>query len=325
MLLAADIGGTKTLLQLSDETGRVVRQRRYDSARYADFDALLEDFTAGAGLSEPVDSACFAVAGPINGRRASVTNLPWQLDADQLAARFSIRRLQLCNDFAAVGHGISTLEKDDVLTLQTGVEVDGPRAVLGAGTGLGQAVLVRQDTKWHVLATEGGHVDFAPGDRTQMLLLEHLFARFGHVSWERILSGTGLVTLYHFLRDYRQHDEHPDLRLAMVQGDAAAAISEFAARQRDALAVEALALFFSIYGAQAGNLALNVLPTAGLYIAGGIAQNNVFMFEQPGFLDAFLNKGRMRGLLERIPVHLVLQAEVGLNGARLLARQALYN
>jgi glucokinase len=191
---------------------------------------------------------------------------------------------------------------------------------------LGQAILVEHDQGWQVLATEGGHVDFAPTDRMQLRLLEHLFERFGYyVCYERLLSGEGLVTIYNFLRDYRQIDENPELRIAMVNDDAAAAISDFAAQQQDPLAVEALDMFFAIYGAQAGNLALSVLSNQGLYIAGGIAGKNIDKFSDGTFMQAFLAKGRMRAVLEKIPVRVILQPEIGLTGARLLAQKAMYN
>ena len=188
----------------------------------------------------------------------------------------------------------------------------------------GQAYLFEQAANWQVIATEGGHTDFAPTTRTQVRLLEHLFDRFGHVSYERLVSGNGLITIYHFLRDYRQHEEDPACRVAMVNDDPANVISEFASKG-EPLAQEAMDLFFSIYGAQAGNLALTVMPKAGLYIAGGIAAKNVQLLQQSDFMRAFVDKGRMQSVLEKIPVKLILQPEVGLIGARLLATKAMYN
>ena len=324
-LLAVDIGGTKTLFQLSSEQGDVILEQSYVSQDFSSFDLALAEFLNQQQIKDyRIDSACFAVAGPVSGRDANVTNLPWQLNADDLADKFNIDHVYLCNDFAAVAHGISCLTDDEVITLQQGeVDDNSPRAVIGAGTGLGQALLFPETDGWRVVATEGGHVDFAPTDRIQILLLEHLIERFGHVSYERIVSGAGLVTIYEFLRAYEQHDENPDLRQAMVAGDPAAAISQFALENNDSLALESLDLFIKIYGAQAGNLALTILPMAGLYLAGGIAAKNYQRFLKGPFIDAFTAKGKMESLVKKIPVRLILQPKVGLMGARLLAQQII--
>jgi glucokinase len=323
LVLAADIGGTKSLLQLSTAAGEVVSSRRYESREFDGLDAILEDFLAPHQAGH-IAQACLAVAGPVMGITARVTNLPWQLDAADIEQRFAIDKVLLCNDFEAAAQGIEGLQEDDVFTLQAGDPQLAPRAIIGAGTGLGQAYLVPQASVWQVVATEGGHTDFAPTDLIQVRLFEQLHERFGHVSYERLLSGEGLKTIYHFLRDYLQLDENAECRLAMVQGDAAAAISEFA-RAGDELALEAMQLFFAIYGAQAGNLALTTMPRGGLYIAGGIAAKNQAILENSAFMSAFLAKGRMQPLLENVPVKLILQHEVALIGARLLAAKAMYN
>lgn len=324
-ILATDIGGTKTLFQLSTEDGDVILEKSYESQGFADFDSVLATF-----LNEPsvksyqIDQACFAVAGPVSGRQAQVTNLPWQLDADDLAAKFAINHIVLCNDFEAVAHGINCLDDNDVICLQQGHEtVDAPRAVIGAGTGLGQALMLpTKGDAWQVVATEGGHTDFGPRDQLQISLVEHLMTKFGHVSYERLVSGPGIVEIYQFLLIHEDYDENEQLRLAMEEGDPAAAISHFAANQQDALATKAMGLFSNIYAAQAANFALSVLPYGGLYIAGGIASKNVKLFQQQAFLDSFLDKGKMSALLTKIPIRLILEAKVGLLGARLLARQS---
>ncbi|MTI63175.1 glucokinase [Methylophaga sp.] len=322
-LLAADIGGTKTLLQLSTAAGEVILAERYHSPDYPDFEQMLSAFLRPINDRHEI-TACFAVAGPVQGTSARVTNLPWQLNSLEIKARFDLKQVILCNDFEAVGQGIESLTEVELMVLQAGQERSGPRAVIGAGTGLGQAYLIAGQNGWQVYPTEGGHVDFAPVDRTQLRLFEHLLERFGHVSYERVLSGQGLVTIYNFLRDYRQLDENPECRLAMVNDDGANAISVFA-RQGDPLAREAMMMFFDIYGAQAGNLALTVMPGGGLYIAGGIAAKNLELLEQSNFINAFNSKGRMQDLMQAIPVKLIMQPEVGLNGARLLAAKAMYN
>ncbi|PCH65116.1 MAG: glucokinase [Gammaproteobacteria bacterium] len=324
-LLAVDIGGTKTLLQLSSLQGEVIVEQKYDSQQYDSFDLLLAEFLAQEEIKQhTIVSACFGVAGPVVGKQAVVTNLPWVLDADELRQKFSIKHVHLCNDFEAVGYGIAGLKDDEIDVLQEGEpDLSSPRAVIGAGTGLGQALMFPEGGAWKVVATEGGNVDFAPTDQKQILLLEHMMQRFGHVSYERIVSGVGLVTIYDFLRSYQQRDEDPDLRQAMIDGDPAAAISQFALKQGNELAIEALDMFITIYGAQAGNLALSVIPMAGLYIAGGIAAKNIERFQEAGFLDAFRAKGKMQHLVEKIPVYVILQPKVGLLGARLLAQQSV--
>jgi len=325
--LAADIGGTKILFQLMADNDVVVLEQEYASQQFASFDLVLAEFLGQDQIKDYViERACFAVAGPVSGRDANVTNLPWQLNADDLSTQFNIQIVILCNDFEAVGYGISCLDDKDIVTLQHGAPVDGaPRAVIGAGTGLGQAFLLPEGDGWRVVATEGGHVDFAPRDNIQILLLEHLIERFGHASYERIVSGVGLVTIYDFLRAYKQYDENPSLRHAMMIQDPAAAISQFAIENSDSLAAEALKMFISIYGAQAGNLALLVLPRAGLYIAGGIAAKNLQQFKDGTFINAFNAKGKMSSLVEKIPVRLILQPKVGLMGAQYLAKNSLNN
>ena len=248
------------------------------------------------------------------------------MEAREIQDKFQIDCVRLCNDFEAVGYGISCLDAADIITLQQGKPSNlTPRVVIGAGTGLGQSILVPESDGWRVLPTEGGHVDFAPLDHSQQLLLEHLQQRHGHVSYDRLVCGSGLVTIYNFLRDYQQLTENPELRVAMVQGDAAAAISEFAQRVDDPLANKALDTFVSIYGAQAGNLALSALARGGVYLAGGIAAKNLAKFRQGNFMQAFTDKGRMQGLMTEIPVHIVLDQDIGLKGARLLAQKAMYN
>ncbi len=325
-LLAVDIGGTKTLFQLSLEQGDIVAELELASGDFAEFyDALAVFFEQPKVKNTKVDAACLAVAGPVSGDKARVTNLPWQIDSKTILEQFPIENVHLCNDFEAVGYGIETLSADDVFELQEGDSEQSQqiRAVIGAGTGLCQAILTNTTSGWQVMPTEGGHVDFAPTNAKQVLLLEHLLERFGHVSYERLLSGSGLVIIYEFLRGYLQKDEAPALRQAMIDGDAAAAISLFANQHQDELAIEALGLFFEIYGAQVGNLALACLPYGGIYIAGGIGGKNVTWFEDSAFLTAFNHKGKMQALMSAFPIYVIKQPQVGLLGARLLALRIL--
>ncbi len=325
-VLAVDVGGTKTLFELSDANGQVTHKLKLDSQRFHTFDAILTAFIEQLPQSCVINNACVALAGPVSGQYGQVTKLPWKLDARVIEKQFSIERVILCNDFEAVGYGIAGLADSEVETLQAGEPNQSyPRVVLGAGTGLGQAILIPQENQWQVFATEGGHVDFAPLDRTQQLFLEHLQQRHGHVSYDRIVCGSGLVSLYHFLRDYKQIDENNALRLAMVNGDAASAISQFAIEKNDILANEALDMFVRIYAAQAGHLALTTLARGGVYLVGNILLKNIAKFRAPSFINSFVEKGRMTMLMEQIPVHIVLDDEVGLKGARFLAQKAMYN
>nr|WP_320165748.1 glucokinase [uncultured Methylophaga sp.] len=325
-VLAVDVGGTKTLFELSYANGQVTHKLKLDSQRFDTFDAILTAFIEQLPQSCVINIACVALAGPVSGQYGQVTKLPWKLDARVIEKQFSIERVILCNDFEAVGYGIAGLADSEVETLQAGEPNQSyPRVVLGAGTGLGQAILIPQEKQWQVFATEGGHVDFAPLDRTQQLFLEHLQQRHGHVSYDRIVCGSGLVSLYHFLRDYKQIDENNALRLAMVNGDAASAISQFAIEKNDILANEALDMFVRIYAAQAGNLALTTLARGGVYLVGNILLKNIAKFRSSSFINSFVEKGRMTMLMEQIPIHIVLDDEVGLKGARFLAQKAMYN
>lgn len=324
-VLAIDLGGTKVLCQVSidSDASTVLLEREYPSAAYADFDSLLAAFLAEPELENCVIThSCFAIAGPVTGQTARVTNLPWQLDVMALCERFDLGHLQFCNDFEAVARGIPALTSEDMVCLQQGESGSdiAVKAVIGAGTGLGQAVIL-PETKydWHVMATEGGHVDFAPRNELQMRLLSYALSQFEHVSYERLVSGAGLELIYRFL--IAESGGQLPQALSDVD-DGPAWVSQAALSEQDAIAVEALALFVEIYGAQAGNLALNSLAYGGVYIAGGIAAKNLAAFQDGRFMQAFLQKGKMSDLVAKMPVYLILQPKVGLMGARLLALQS---
>jgi glucokinase len=310
-LLAGDVGGTKTLLRLftAGEDPEEDLERRYESAARATFDEILEDFLPGA---QPVDAACFAIAGPVLGNSARVTNLPWSLDAHDLAVRFGIARVRLVNDFYGVAASLPLLVGNDLRVLNTGdPDPASPRAVLGAGTGLGEAIVIPEGDRWLIVPGEGGHSDFAPADELQDQLLRALRGRYGHVSWERILSGNGIVEIYRFLHGREGITVRDDLDPAEIAE---------AARDGDPLAAASMDLFVSIYGAEAGNLALKVLARGGVYIAGGIAAKNVDRLTDGRFLDAFVTKGRFEPVLRDIPVHVIMNDRAGLLGASELAR-----
>lgn len=320
--LAGDIGGTKTLLQVfrQGEVRAPVLCRSYPSAAHSGLEEMLELFLGEAGVG-PVTAACFALAGPVAGRRVQLTNLPWGVDADALAAHCQISSVTLINDFEAVGLGIAALQQDDLLPLQPGQAQDqGVRIVVGAGTGLGVAWLTWQAGRYAVHPSEGGHIDFAPADELQVALLQYLQQRHGHVSYERIVSGPGLVAIYEFLRDSGRVSPSAALLSALQSGDHAATLARFAASASEPIARQTMQLFISVYGAFVGNVALAALPRGGIYIAGGIAAKIAAEMQQGGFMHAFLDKGRFSGLLATLPLAIVNNPQVGLLGASLRAQ-----
>ncbi len=321
-VLAADIGGTHTRLCLAHcERGatRIVSERTYASAAYSRFADVLREFLSGAA-GNTIAAACFAVAGPVRetatGQAVKITNLPWEIGAAALAREFGLPKVRLINDFQAIGYGIEALQEPDFAVLEMGNPVPhGPRVVIGAGTGLGQAILVWRGDRYEVIATEGGHADFGPTDELQIELARYLIKECGRASYELILSGPGLARLYAFLRARGSTPESRALAEAIVAGDPAAAITQAALEHNDALANRALDLFVRIYGAQAGNLALSAGATGGVYLAGGIAPKIASRFKNSAFLDAFRDKGNMSAYMADIPVRVVINPKAGLLGA----------
>ncbi|MBD2329911.1 glucokinase [Alkalinema sp. FACHB-956] len=351
LLLAGDIGGTKTILRLvdlvSDADWKTVYEMRYLSGEYPDLVPMVTAFLdraqaevgkpeAGkpeAGNSLSPAKACFAIAGPVVNNTSKLTNLGWLLAADRLSEELKIPKVSLINDFAAVGYGVLGLQDQDLCTLQVGEsESTAPIAVIGAGTGLGQGFLIHSATGYQVFSSEGGHVDFAPRSEIEYQLSRYLLDKFNidRLSVERVVSGQGIVSIYQFLRDRNYATETPEIAAAIRQWEAEAGQSEktvdpgsiigaAALAGSDRLCQQALQLFVEAYGSEAGNLALKLLPYGGLYIAGGIAAKILPLMQSGPFLQAFAHKGRMSPLLERIPVHVVLNPQVGLIGAALCA------
>lgn len=326
LLLAGDIGGTKTRLALVEVNGTQVVIRReisYASQRYAAFETLLGEFFS----SESVTDAAFGIAGPVLGGVVHTTNLPWRIDADALRQRCGFARCHLLNDLEATAYGLPALGEDDLLTLQTGMlDALGNAAVIAAGTGLGEAGLYWDGQSHRPFASEGGHATFSPRNALEFSLLNYLQLRHNqrnceHVSWERVISGMGLLDLYAFLLDYRQASTPSWLAEQMRDTDRAAAISAAALADSDAVCVETMRLFVSLYGAEAGNLALKVMSRGGLYIGGGIAPKILPLLQTGGFLEAFLDKGRMQPLLEAMPVKVILNDRAALYGPALFAAQ----
>lgn len=319
-VIAGDIGGTKTRLAMVEVAGTEVHiecEADYRSRDFATFEALLADFLRGTQAPE---HAAFGIAGPVRGRAVRVTNLPWHIDAAVLQQRFGFRTCTLLNDLEATAYGLPALEEGDLLVLQQGgLGARGNAAVIAAGTGLGEAGLFWDGQQHHPYATEGGHASFSPQNELEMALLRHLQLRYAHVSWERVVSGMGLLDLHDFLRRYRKSDAPQWLLEEMRTGDAAAAISRAALSSSDEVCVESLECFVRLYGAEAGNLALKTMSHGGLYVAGGIAPKILPLFQRDIFMQAFLNKGRMRSLLEAMPVRVILNERVALFGPALCA------
>ncbi|HYQ70413.1 MAG TPA: glucokinase [Gammaproteobacteria bacterium] len=323
-VLAGDIGGTKTRLAICEVAGTQLQtlvEHSYPSQHYAALEDVIDDFL-GAHEHRP-QAACFGVAGPVRDAESRITNLPWHISAAAIAERFRLRRASLLNDLEATAWGIQALGERDFHNLNTGsVHAAGNAAVIAAGTGLGEAGLCRSGNRLVPFATEGGHTDFSPGNELEIELLRYLKTRHEHVSWERIVSGPGLVMLHAFL--CRQHaTAAPDwLQTEMQCGDPAAAISRAAQSGRDTCCVAALELFVHLYGVEAGNLALKIMATGGFYIGGGIAPKILAELAGGGFMAAFTRKGRMQALLEQMPVRVILNDRTALLGPALVAAAA---
>jgi glucokinase len=323
-VLAGDIGGTKTRLALVDVSGTqatITLEREFVSADYASFDDLLAEFTTTASA---VHSAAFGVAGPVLNNSVQTTNLPWRIEADALRKRFGFANCHLLNDLEATAYGLPALQADDLFTLHAGSpQAHGNRAIIAAGTGLGEAGLFWDGHTHRPYATEGGHATFAPRDALELDLAQTLGERFGHVSWERVVSRMGIPDLYDFLLA-RQGRHTPDwLTEAMRTQGKAAAISNAAMSERDGLCTETMHRFVSLYGAEAGNLALKTMCSGGLYVGGGIAPKILPLLDSGVFLNAFLDKGRMRPLLQAMPVRVILNDRAALYGPALFAAQRL--
>ena len=303
-IIAGDVGGTKTLLRCVDED-RVLVEQRFISASYKSFDALLADFFTRC--EKPIDAACFAVAGAVLDNRAEVTNLKWAIDAMELADVFGVAQVELINDFYAIALGVPLLDATDRLTIHEGKRrPHEPIAILGAGTGLGEANVVWTGAQWEVVPGEGGHADFAPQDELQSKLFLWLHEQYGHVSWERVCSGIGLVNIFTFLGGAKDAD-----------GARIGALAE----SGDATALKTFEVFVDIYGAEAGNMALRTLARGGVYLAGGIAAKNQRFFTDGRFVKAFLRKGRFTDVLRAMPIDVITDEKVGLRGAAEMARR----
>jgi len=322
-VLAGDIGGTHARLALVDvtgETARILHEGRFPSRSAPGLAPIVRGYLAQTRAAP--ERACFGIAGPVVDGECRTPNLPWTVSASALAADIGIPHTAIINDFDAAGFGLSRLRPSDLVTLQAGTPVaHGAIALIGAGTGLGEGFLTWDGDRYRVHASEGGHVNFAARNDVEWGLRNSLMDEFGHVSYERVLSGPGLAQLYVHLAATGVAAERAEVRREMEQGDPAAVVSRHGLAGDDPLCVRALDLFASAYGSQAGNLALTVLATGGVYVAGGIAPRIVAKLQDGTFMAAFRSKGRLSDLAARIPVHVIVSPDVGLLGAAVAAAQ----
>lgn len=322
LVVAGDIGGTSARLALFDAAGEVLRpvaRATYPSRAHPGIEPILAEFLGACDRT--AEAIALGVAGPVRGGVCRTTNLPWVLSARDIAVATRVTRIWLLNDLEAAAWGVEAVGDADRVVLQAG-EPDpaGNQSVVAAGTGFGEAGRVRVDGRFHPFASEGGHADFAPADA-----LDHAFQRWlagshGHVSWDRIVSGPGIVAIHAFLRTARGTALPAALAEAMAAGDPAAAIAAAALAGRDPVCVETLDRFLRYFGAEAGNHALKLMATGGVFVTGGIAPKILPRLKDGPFLEAFRAKGRMADLMSRMPVTVIADGDVGLKGAALYAR-----
>ncbi|MFH1566472.1 MAG: glucokinase [Gemmatimonadota bacterium] len=318
VILAADVGGTKSYLslyELTDSGLDPLVERRYRSTDFAGVPELLEFFVRDAGHRP--SRVVLGVPGPVRHPPVKPVNLPWVIDPVEIGEALGLDQVYLLNDLEATAYGTLNLQPHDVVQINAGVPDDtGNRAVIAAGTGLGEGGLCWAGDRYVAIPSEGGHASFAPGTDLEAELWKWLFTRYGHVSWERVVSGPGLEHIYEFLRD-AGHGAEPDWLAQELAGtdDRAGCISRAAASGRSDLAEQAVDLFVSLYGAEAGNLALKLLSSGGVYIGGGIAPKMIERLRSGAFMDAFAEKGRVSEVLRDMPVYVVLNDKAGLLGA----------
>lgn len=322
-VLAGDVGGTNArlaLVEVGDDRAEIVREAKYTSRDYPGLAPIVRRFCEEVGATP--DRACFGIACPIVEGECHAPNLPWTINVRRLAREIAIPRTHVVNDFDAVGHGLPRLGGQDLVTLQKGDKAEhGSIALIGAGTGLGQGFLLWDGARYRVYSSEGGHADLAPRDEVETGLVAFLSRQYGHVSYERVLSGPGIANVYRFLAASGFAAEQPAVRAEMEREDPAAVVTRRALAGSDPLCVRALDRFVETFGAQAGNLALTIVATGGVYLAGGIAPRIVPKLEDGAFVAAFRNKGRLSTFLAKVPVHVIVNPKVGLLGAAALAAE----
>lgn len=320
LLLAGDIGGTKTILGLfSHEKGalHLHHEVSYASSEYPDLDAIIKDFFSQASTTAKI--ACFGVAGPVREGRAVITNLPWQPDTHMLQASHGFSRAMLINDLVAIGYAIPHLPASDLFVINEGIIPSGGNmGIIAPGTGLGEAVFAWDGSQYMPVPSEGGHTDFAPVSEVEMALLRFLNKQYGHVSYDRVCSGRGLPGIYDFLKEHLQLDEPGWLAAELAAAEDRTPVIVNTALQKDRpceICLKTLEMFLSILAAESGNLALQGMTTAGIYLGGGMLPRILPLLQKENFMVSFSNKGRMSYLLNDIPVKVILNPKAALIGA----------
>jgi glucokinase len=321
LIVAADIGGTKTHLVLFEGSypKNVIKEKKYESQKYSSLEEILLDFLIGYDL---VAVACLAIAGPVEGGICRATNLPWIVSKKAVEQKTAISRVFLINDLEANAWGIAMLKSDELLLINKGnTLLQGNRALIAAGTGLGEAGLFWDGVQHHPFACEGGHCDFAPIDDEQILLLQYLKKKQEHVSYERVLSGPGIVALYSFFVEDRGLQPSDQVAQSLTKDNPAKVITNAALARSCPLCMRVIELFVYLYGLEAGNLALKIFALGGLYIGGGIAPKIATYIQEGRFMEGFTAKGRLGKVLASVPVYLIMNENTALLGAVRYATQ----
>lgn len=313
MILAGDIGGTHTRLALFEQ-GKMVVEKKFTSKNYKGLQQIIEEFMREKKYK--VQAACFGVAGPVREGVCRTTNIPWIIDARELSQNLGIKAVKLLNDLEANAYGLKKLKKEELFLLHTGqIHQQGNQALIAAGTGLGEAGLYWDGKEHYPFACEGGHADFAPRDERECELFLFLKKKFGHVSYERVVSGPGLLLLYQFLIETKREKSSAEVKKEMERNDPSQVVSEWGRTNRDPACSQALDWFLSFYGAETGNMALKFLALGGVFVGGGIAPHLIERMKTGSFLSAFFDKGRFKSLLESVSIWVVLNDDAALLGA----------
>ncbi|UII80303.1 glucokinase [Flagellimonas sp. CMM7] len=322
LILAADVGGTKTLMclfNMIDGNPHTIKTNRYVSCDFDSLETIVKDFL-GDFESVP-KAAAFGIPGPVEDGMVKSTNLPWVIQKKNLSVKTGIEHIRLANDLAATAYSIPNLNPDEIINIKEGKLVNSPEryVVLAPGTGLGQSFLVCSEGRKTVIPSEGGHADFAPTSKMESELFGFLLQKFGHVSYERVISGIGLPNIFDFLVSIKKETPEKMTLERMKNEKRAVVITKMALEKKDMVCEKALDIFVSILGTHAGNLALAFLPDGGIYLAGGIPFKILSKIQGKGFMDSFLRKGRMREVVEHTPINLVTNNQAAMKGAALMA------
>lgn len=326
MILTGDSGGTKTELALfekENDSFKKIISENFLNKEFTSLEQIINIFLKDK--TGKIESACIGIAGTVIDGKATSTNLKWELDEKILSYSLKIKNFKLANDLEVIATAVDALEEKDVINIfnGNGIKMENNKAVLAPGTGLGVAALIFSDGKYNVVATEGGHSDFAPSDEIEIRLLEYLNKKFDHVSWERVASGLGLLNVFNFLKDENYFEASDELLKRITNEDGAAVISDEALKKKSAICEKALDIFASALGAQAGNLVLNYKAIGGVYLGGGIPMKIIDKLQDGTFVKSYLNKGRLSNLVEMTPVFVIKDKSIGLLGAALMSENYL--